>query len=117
MVVETFGFSLSRLIFRVSANGGKQKQNQPCFRGNTSDPEVVGARRFGGFAGKLPSARTQVNKWVWLKIKQEGLRRLGPCFRLPGFHFGTGFFSRSQVSCQDELGWLADLLAPQAGSR
>ena len=31
--------------------------------------------------------------WVWLKIKQEGqTARLGPCFHLPGFHFGYRFF-------------------------
>ena len=38
-------------------------------------------------------------KWVWLKIKQGGgLRRFGPCFHLPGFHFGTGFLSHSQMN-------------------
>ena len=40
-------------------------------------------------------------RWVWLKIKQEGQTAgFGPCFHLPGFHFGTGFLSHSQVlSC------------------
>ena len=34
--------------------------------------------------------------WVWLKIKQEGQTAgFGPCFHLPGFHFGTGFLSHS----------------------
>ena len=39
-------------------------------------------------------------KWVWLKSKQEGpTAGFGPCFHLPGFHFGTGFLSHSQMAC------------------
>ena len=31
--------------------------------------------------------------WPWLKIKQEGQTAgFGPCFDLPGFHFGYRFF-------------------------
>ena len=37
-------------------------------------------------------------KWVWLNIEQEGQTAgFGPCFHLPGFHFGTGFLSHSQI--------------------
>ena len=40
----------------------------------------------------------QSNMWLWLKIKQEGQTAgFGPCFHLPGFHFGTGFWSHSHV--------------------
>ena len=41
---------------------------------------------------------SNAGKWVWLKIKQEGQTAgFGPCFHLPGFHFGTGFVSHSQM--------------------
>ena len=37
--------------------------------------------------------------WLWLKIKQEGLRRLWPMFPLTRVaHFGTGFLSHSQLT-------------------
>ena len=36
--------------------------------------------------------------WAWLKMKQEGQTAgVGPCFLLPGFHFGAGFLSHSHV--------------------
>ena len=36
--------------------------------------------------------------WVWLKMNQEGQTAgSGPCFHLPGFHFGTGFLSHSHM--------------------
>ena len=35
--------------------------------------------------------------WVWLKIKQGGYAGFGPCFHLPGFQFGTGLLSHSQI--------------------
>ena len=39
-----------------------------------------------------------VDSWVWLKIKQGGQTAgFGPCFHLPGFHFGTGFLSHGQL--------------------
>ena len=39
------------------------------------------------------------SKWVWLKIKQEGQTAgFGPCFHLPGFHFGTGLLSHRQMT-------------------
>ena len=35
------------------------------------------------------------DKWLWLKIKQQGQTAgVGPCFHLPGFHFGTGLLSQ-----------------------
>ena len=58
-------------------------------------PGGVGPSRMGGIL------RTQNLKliWVWLKIKQEGQTAgVGPCFHLPGFHFGTGFLSHSHIS-------------------
>ena len=36
--------------------------------------------------------------WVWLKIKQEGLRRFWSMFPLARVDFGTGFLSHSHVS-------------------
>ena len=37
-------------------------------------------------------------RWEWLKIKQEGQTAgFGPCFHLPGFQFGIGFLSHSQM--------------------
>ena len=39
--------------------------------------------------------RNPGKKWRWLKIKQEGQTAgLGPCFHLPGFHFGSHVFAR-----------------------
>ena len=35
---------------------------------------------------------------VWLKIKQEGLRRFWSMFPLFRFDFGTGFWSRSHLN-------------------
>ena len=35
--------------------------------------------------------------WVWLKINQEGLRRVWSMFPLPWFDFGTGFLSHSHI--------------------
>ena len=53
---------------------------------------------------RLPSLKTNTTRvpspknWVWLKIKLEGRTAgFGPCFHLPGFHFGTGFLSHSQL--------------------
>ena len=35
---------------------------------------------------------------MWLKIEQQGQTAgCGPGFHLPGFHFGTGFLSHSQI--------------------
>ena len=40
-----------------------------------------------------------LNKWVWLKIKREGLRRFWSMFPLTrATHFGTGFLSHTQIS-------------------
>ena len=40
--------------------------------------------------------------WVWLKIKQEGLRRFWSMFPLTrASHFGTGFLSHSHVVTND----------------
>ena len=44
--------------------------------------------------------------WVWLKIKQERLRRcysVGPCFHLQGFHFGTSFLSHSHMCATNKI--------------
>ena len=54
---------------------------------------------------KLPGALTTKTRkprriWMWLKIEQQGPRGyagFGPCFHLPGFHFGTGFLSHSHI--------------------
>ena len=35
--------------------------------------------------------------WVWLKLKQEGLRRFWSMFPLTRFHFGTGFLSHCHL--------------------
>ena len=41
---------------------------------------------------------TGTQKYMWLKVKQEGQTAgFGPCSHLPGFHFGTGCLSRSQM--------------------
>ena len=46
--------------------------------------------------------------WVWLKMKHEGQTAgVGPCFHLPGFLFGTGFWSHSQI-----FSWGSRLLWP-----
>ena len=31
------------------------------------------------------------------KNSQRGYAGVGPCFHLPGFHFGTGFLSHSHI--------------------
>ena len=63
-----------------------------------------GRHRIGDHGRWAASPKSELKQasfpnWVWLKIKQEGLRRFGPCFHLPGFHFGTGLLSHSQFSC------------------
>ena len=45
----------------------------------------------------LSASRSLHGRWVWLKIKQEGLRRFWSMFPLPGFHFGTGFVRHHPV--------------------
>ena len=37
-----------------------------------------------------------INGWG-SKLNSRGYAGVGPCFRLPGFHFGTGFLSHSQM--------------------
>ena len=32
------------------------------------------------------------------KLNSRGYAGVGPCFHLPGFHFGTGFWSHSQIT-------------------
>ena len=40
----------------------------------------------------------QVGTWLWLKIQELGQTAgFGPCFHLPGFHFGTGFLSHTHI--------------------
>ena len=41
--------------------------------------------------------------WLWLKIKQRGYAGVGPCFHLPGFHFGTGFLSHRHMSIDEQV--------------
>ena len=57
---------------------------------------------------QLPRVRTLCRlTWVWLKINNRGFAGFGPCFHLPGFHFGTGFLSHSHMlSGQTCCGWL-----------
>ena len=35
---------------------------------------------------------------VWLEKLKGQTAGFGPCFHLPGFHFGTGFLSHSQIT-------------------
>ena len=43
-------------------------------------------------------ATDRLGEWVWLKMKQAGQTAgFGPCFHLPGFHFGNGFLSHSHL--------------------
>ena len=63
----------------------------PFGRGN---PSFFGLEHLPGGVG----LGRPPHKWVWLKINQEGQTAgFGPFFHLPGFHFGTGFLSHSQI--------------------
>ena len=35
--------------------------------------------------------------WCGSKLNRRGYAGFGPCFHLPGFHFGTGLLSRSHM--------------------
>ena len=59
--------------------------------------------------GDVKTQGYQVFIWVRLKIKQEGYAGVGPCFHLPGFHFGTVFLSHSHLdkSIFTRVPWLS----------
>ena len=48
------------------------------------------------------------------KLNRRGYAGFGPCFHLPGFHFGTGFLSHSQVN-SPKVESLASGLHPSFG--
>ena len=71
----------------------------PPKRGQTTEPhgwpELFGEDpvRITRVTVYLFKPNTPRATWAWLKIKQEGQTAgFGPCFHLPGFHFGTFFF-------------------------
>ena len=56
---------------------------------------IVTFLRSRGHGGRICKSKNP-NRGVVLKIKQEGQTAgFGPCFHLPGFHFGPGFLSHS----------------------
>ena len=74
--------------------------------------------------GGIEGALFEGYKWVWLKIKQVGLRRFWSMFPLTRVDFGSGFLSHSQIEVpclkvtnQQGLNELkGELFALQAGS-
>ena len=50
--------------------------------------------------------------WCGSILNRRGYAGFGPCFHLPGFHFGTGFLSHSHVSW-----WEGNLGSDQPGGR
>ena len=65
-------------------------------RGAGGEVEIGG--QFGTKDGTLT--------WVWLKINQEGYAGFGPCFHLPGIHFGTGFLIHTHFMSSWTLNFL-----------
>ena len=39
-----------------------------------------------------PRERECLSIWVWVKFNHQGTANFGPCFHLPGIHFGYLFF-------------------------
>ena len=52
-----------------------------------------------------------IAKWVWLKIKQEGLRRFWSIFHLQGSILVPGFLSHSQMGRSTLGSWYPAFLA------
>ena len=102
----------ARLAGRVLLYMGKAKASQLSFLYlNTADEATLrGYRRVTnpGIAwrfqtwhkrGGLAMAKHKLQiSWVWLKIKELGLRGFSLCCHLPGFHFGYPFLTHSQLA-------------------
>ena len=121
-----------------ASNHAEEKSANDCFTqlaGTALSSECLGS--CGGFGNPRSSKARDLNPacrvggWLALsgmlsaldvledgcssKLNRRGYAGFGPCFHLPGFHFGTVFLTHSQngkVQFQPKIGFVIPLTCP-----
>ena len=97
-------FFFSRLAGRPWGGGGGKlaggvfnsvhfKATKREFKPKTTRPIIALGQR----AVKPDTASQAAPNGCCSKLNRRGCTGFGPCFHLPGFHFGTGFLSHSHL--------------------